>query len=284
MAARAPHVRCRFHPPRGGPHLQPGGPAARPAGDRPARRAGHQDREVLHLRLVRRHDHGQAGRTRPRRSAGQFRLQPAQPPPALVPAATRHRTRRPRRDDPRPRAAHRGDPGPAPGRHRPGGRAGRVVRRGADGRRGEEVRRRPGPPRDHHRDHARPGNRTRPPVPRPARHPPRRHRVPAPARRPGRTPAGPGQRPRGRRRVPVRGRRQARLPSLPAQPHRRRQVAPGVPGRGAVHAGRPAARAGRPPRWPAPRRSRWPGRWKASSRPGSGRCSRGGRQRNPPSR
>ena len=52
---------------------------------------------------------------------------------------------------------------------------------------------------------------------------------------------GPGQCPRGRRRVPVRGRRQARLPPLPAQPHRRRQMAPRLPGRGAFHAGRPAA-------------------------------------------
>ena len=77
----------------------------------------------------------------------------------------------------------------------------------------------------------------RPPVPRAARHPPRRHRVPAPARRPGRNPPGPGQRPRGHRRVPVRGRRQARLPPLPAQPHRRRQMAPRLPRRGAFHAG-----------------------------------------------
>ena len=43
---------------------------------------------------------------KPRRPAGQLRLQSAQPSPPVVPPAARHRTRRPRRADPRSCAAH----------------------------------------------------------------------------------------------------------------------------------------------------------------------------------
>ena len=98
-----------------GPHLQPGGPAAGPPGDRPARR---QDTRIgkfftcVSCGGTTTDKPAGPGHGRP---AGQLRLQPAQPPSPVVPATARHRTRRPRRADPRPRAAHRGDAGPASG-------------------------------------------------------------------------------------------------------------------------------------------------------------------------
>ena len=69
-----PHVRRRLHPARGGPHLQPGR-RARPTGRRPTGFAGQDTRisPFFACVVLRRHDHGQAGRTRPRRPAGQLR-------------------------------------------------------------------------------------------------------------------------------------------------------------------------------------------------------------------
>ena len=116
VAAREPDVRRGLHPARGGPHLQPGRPATRPArrptgspGRTPGSGSSSPASPAAAPPSTSQPDPDQ------RRPAGQLRLQPAQPSPALVPAAPHHRRRRARRADPRARTGDRGAAGPAPG-------------------------------------------------------------------------------------------------------------------------------------------------------------------------